>query len=190
MLAENQSHGAAALRVYPYTVNPARYFPYDPESPWVAASVMDAIFHCEPILRIDHIGSTAIPGCGGKGIIDLLMSYPAGGLERARAALDRLGFQRQGGPEPFPESRPMRVSAVVYRGSEYQVHAHVIRAGDPQGLDLIRFRDRLRDDAALVRAYQVEKLSILSRGVTVSTEYSKAKTDFIRRVLAVGDCPA
>lgn len=185
MLVENHSYGAATLRVDPYTVKAARYFPYDPESPWVAAMVMEAIFHREPILHLDHIGSTAISGCGGKGIIDLLVSYPEGGLERARAALDGLGFQRQGGPEPFPESRPMRVGAVVYRGGEHQVHAHVIRDGDQQGLDLINFRDRLRDDHALVQAYQVEKLSILSRGITVCTEYSNAKSDFIRSVLSV-----
>lgn len=189
MLAEYQTYGVAALRVDPYTVKPARYFPYDPESPWVAAMVMEAICHREPSLRIDHVGSTAIPGCGGKGIIDLLVSYPEGGLERTRGSLDRLGFQRQGGPEPFPESRPMRVGAVVYRGREYQVHTHVIRNGDQQALDLIKFRNRLRGDNTLVRAYQVEKLSILSRGLTVCTEYSKAKTDFIRMVLAAGEFP-
>lgn len=188
MIAVREGCGAAALRIDCYTVKPARYFPYDPESPLVAALVMEAIFHCEPSLHIDHIGSTAIPGCGGKGIVDLLVSYPAGGLERARAALDRLGFQHQGGPEPFPESRPMRVGAVGYRGREYQVHAHVIGGGDRQGQDLLKFRDRLRDDAGLVRAYQVEKLSILSRGVTVCTEYSKAKSDFIRMVLVAGEC--
>lgn len=181
--------GAPALRIDPYVHKPARYSPYDPQSPWVAAWVMDAILRRVPDLFADHVGSTAIAGCGGKGIIDLLLSYPNGDLEHARGALDRLGFQRQGGPAPFPESRPMRVGTVAYRGRPHQVHAHLIEHGHPQGLDLIRFRDRLRADGALVGAYQLEKLSILSRGITVSTEYSKAKGDFIRRVLELDETP-
>lgn len=183
LLAARNLGDAPAIKVERYAAKPARYFPYDPEAPRVAARVIEAILDCRSSLYVDHIGSTAVPGCGGKGIIDLLVSYPAGAFFVATDALDQLGFQTQGGPEPFPESRPMRVGAVTYRGKAYLVHAHVIRSGDREGQDLIRFRDRLRADAELVQAYQVEKLSILSRGITVSTEYSQAKSEFIRGVL-------
>ena len=171
------------VKVERYATQLARYFPYDPEAPRVAARLIDAILDCRSTLYVDHIGSTAVPGCGGKGIIDLLVAYPAGAFFVARDALDQLGFQPQVGPEPFPESRPMRVGATTYRGKVYRVHAHVIRSGDREAQNLIKFRDRLRADAELVQAYQVEKLSILSRGITASTEYSKAKSDFIRAVL-------
>ena len=171
------------VKVERYAAKLARYFPYDPEAPRVAARLIDAILDCRSTLYVDHIGSTAVPGCGGKGIIDLLVAYPAGAFFVARDALDQLGFQPQVGPEPFPESRPMRVGATTYRGKVYGVHAHVIRSGDREAQNLIKFRDRLRADAELVQAYQVEKLSILSSGITASTEYSKAKSDFIRAVL-------
>jgi GrpB-like predicted nucleotidyltransferase (UPF0157 family) len=174
---------APAIKVERYGAKPAHYFPYDPEAPRVAARVIEAILDCRSTLFVDHIGSTAVPGCGGKGIIDLLVAYPAGAFFVATDALDQLGFQTQGGPEPFTESRPMRVGAATYRGKAYLVHAHVIRSGDRAGQDLIRFRDRLCADAELVQAYQVEKLSILSRGVTVSAEYSRATREFSRAVL-------
>ncbi|MGZ8529747.1 MAG: GrpB family protein [Candidatus Binatia bacterium] len=183
MLAARQRCDTPVIRVERYAARPARYFPYDPEAPQVAARVIDAILDCRSTLYVDHIGSTAVPGCGGKGIIDLFVSYPAGAFFVARDALDQVGFQPQGGPEPFPESRPMRVGAATYRGKAYLIHAHVIRSGDREGQDLIRFRDRLRADAELVQAYQVEKLSILASGITVSSEYSKAKSEFIRGVL-------
>lgn len=173
-----------AIRVKRYVAKSASYFPYDPVAPRVAALVIDAILNCRSGLHADHIGSTAVVGCGGKGIVDLLLTYPEGALSIARDALDQLGFQPQCGPERFPESRPMRVGAVIYRGKEYLVHAHVIRDGDREGLDLIEFRDRLRVDGDLARAYQIEKLSILARGITVSTEYSKAKSEFIHAVLS------
>jgi GrpB-like predicted nucleotidyltransferase (UPF0157 family) len=183
---------APAIKVERYGAKPAHYFPYDPEAPRVAARVIEAILDCRSTLFVDHIGSTAVPGCGGKGIIDLLVAYPAGAFFVATDALDQLGFQTQGGLEPFTESRPMRVGAATYRGKAYLVHAHVIRSGDRAGQDLIRFRDRLRADAELVQAYQVEKLSILSRGITVSAEYSRAKSEFIRAVLGAvhGTMPA
>ena len=124
---------------------------------------------------MEHIGSTAIAGCWGKGIIDLLVLYQPGDLESARAALDRIEFQRQSGPEPFPESRPMRVGNVEYLGRMHRVHAHVVESGVDEARDLIRFRDILRVNISLRRAYETEKRAILARGITKSTEYSKAK---------------
>lgn len=183
MLAARYLGDRPAVKVERYAAKLARYFPYDPEAPRAAARLIDAILDYRSTLYVDHIGSTAVPGCGGKGIIDLLVTYPAGAFFIARDALDQLGFQPQSGPEPFPESRPMRVGVTTHRGKAYRVHAHVIRSGDPEAQNLIKFRDCLRADAELVQAYQVEKLSILSSGITASTEYSKAKSDFIRAVL-------
>ena len=47
-------------------------------------------------LRVEHIGSTSVPGCAGKGIIDLMVLYPVGGLEHARQVLDSLGVSNAG----------------------------------------------------------------------------------------------
>ena len=57
---------------------------------------------------------------------DLAITYAEGGLENARATLDALGFQRQGGRDPWPESRPMRVASITALGATFQIHAHVI----------------------------------------------------------------
>ena len=184
VIATRRLHRAKAIKVERYTARAAEFLAYNPEAPRVAALVIEAIRKRRRLLNVDHIGSTAVPGCGGKGIIDLLVSYPAGAVCAARDALDRLGFQPQGGPEPFPESRPMRVGAVTHGGKVYLVHSHVICAGDREGQDLLKFRDRLRADADLVQAYQFEKLAIVARGITASREYSKAKGEFIRAVLA------
>ena len=32
-----------------------------------------------PSVWAEHVGSTAVPGCGGRGIIDLLIACPEGG---------------------------------------------------------------------------------------------------------------
>ena len=167
-----------------YTPTAVEYLPHNSVSRRVAQWVADLITGGGKDLQVEHIGSTAVPGCWGKGIIDLLVVYAPGRLKLARQTLDRLGFQRQKGPEAFPESRPMRVGSIVYLGRNYRLHAHVIEAGADEARDLVRFRDLLRQDAGLRRAYEAEKRAILARGITVSTEYSKAKGNFIRSALA------
>ena len=80
-----------------YTLQPASYHPYDAAAPVVAGRLVGLITTANSRLHIEHIGSSAVPGCGGKGYIDLLVVYPAGLLAEAQETLDRLGFQRQGG---------------------------------------------------------------------------------------------
>jgi GrpB-like predicted nucleotidyltransferase (UPF0157 family) len=77
-------------------------------------------------LTVEHIGSTSVPGCAGKGILDLMVLYPPGQLEDARQVLADLGFQRQTTADPFPENRPMRTGSVQYQGNTFRIHAHVL----------------------------------------------------------------
>jgi GrpB-like predicted nucleotidyltransferase (UPF0157 family) len=160
---------------------------YDPRAPLVAARVAELINALAPELVVEHIGSTAAPGLSGKGVIDLMVLYKANGLERAKAALDQLGFQRQSTRDPFPESRPMRLGAIQFDGDTFRLHAHVIAADDDEAGVLRGFRDRLRRDPQLRAAYVERKRAILDAGVTDSVAYSYAKHDFIQSALARGE---
>jgi len=172
-----------------YIPTAAHYLPFNWESSRVAAYLAAGIVEFNPRLKVEHIGSTAVPGCWGKGIIDLLVTYEPGCLRSAKDTLAHMGFQRQGGADAFPESRPMRVGSIEYLGRPYRIHAHVIEAGHSEARDLLKFRDLLRSDAELLRCYEAEKRAILARGVTKSTEYSNAKGEFIRRVLSADSNP-
>ncbi len=76
---------------------------HDPRAVEVAALVEAAVVDRMPVMRVEHVGSTAVPGCAGKGIVDLAALYPKGNLEAARGLIDDLGFQRQSHRDPFPE---------------------------------------------------------------------------------------
>src|SRR5690242_10752146 len=110
------------MKIGTYQSSDAVYRPYDPRVAEAAQQLIDLVQHHDARIQADHIGSTAVPGCSGKGVIDLAVTYLDGDLEIAKAALDALGFQRQGGREPWPESRPMRIGST----GEYKIHAHVI----------------------------------------------------------------
>ena len=167
----------------PYSVEPARFRPYDPHAAQVAATVADAVRVVDPRLAVEHVGSTAVPGCAGKGVVDLAVLYPADGLASAVTLLDDLGFQPQPGSDPFPESRPMRVGSLMVAGRRYRIHAHVLAAGCAEQRELIAFREALRLRPDLCRAYEARKQAILASGVTDSAQYAREKGAFVCEAL-------
>ena len=181
----------AAIGTYEYIryIDPADAFrPYDPRCKAVAARVAALIWEqmpdaeCPP-WAVEHIGSTAIPGCHGKGPVDLMLLYPPGQLATARDVLDRLGFQRHELPGAFPEARPVRIGTIEHDGTCFRLHVHVIAADSPEVAEQLRFRDTLRADPALVAEYVSLKQAVLAGGVTSGGAYNDGKDAFIRRVL-------
>src|SRR5690349_18287190 len=62
-----------------YFYHPAEHQDSDPRAPAVAEAVAGLIRARRPSLVVEHVGSTAIPGCRGKGVIDLAVLYPGDG---------------------------------------------------------------------------------------------------------------
>src|SRR5687768_9171580 len=97
----------------PYPRDPVAVFQdYDPRAADVAARVAELIRSHMPELTVEHIGSTAVPGCGGKGVVDLMIVYEPGQLEAVKNLLAALGFQHQTHGHRHPEERPMRVGTL------------------------------------------------------------------------------
>ena len=172
------------FEVAKYEHGAATFADYDPRAPKVAQRLIDAIQQHAPRIAVDHVGSTAVPGCRGKGVIDLGVTYALRDLESAKAAVDALGFQKQSGREPWPETRPMRVASVIALGGSFQVHAHVIERDGTEHRELIAFREALRGDPQFRSAYEKTKEEILARGITDPLDYSNAKSSFITMALA------
>ena len=172
------------IEILPYHVAAASYHEWDPRAPHVADAVIQHIEMDNPAVSVEHIGSTSVPGCGGKGIVDLMLMYPPGGLEVARSRVDVLGFQHQTSRDPFPEERPMRVAAVRYDDEEFKVHLHIIAADSPEVVEFRVFRESLRRDVELMNRYMRRKQEILADGITDSTDYAHTKGAFCRDVLA------
>ena len=158
--------------------------PYDPRFPDVAARVARLVETRMPDARVEHIGSTAVPCCAGKGNVDLLLRYPPGRLAATRDMLDGLGFQRQTGADPFPEERPMRVGTFTHDGTNFRLHVHVVADDDAEAEELLEFRDRLRADPELVAGYVASKQAALAAGTTDNIAYNRVKQPFIRGVIA------
>ena len=170
----------------PYVREPVVCRPHDPRSADVSKRIGEAVRHHLPEITVEHIGSTSVPGCEGKGVVDLMIPVTPGQLEPVKTLLDVLGFQKQVAPaghEPWPESRPMRVGSLEHEGTRYNLHVHVIPADSPEVETQRCFRDRLLEDPAQREAYVARKREILAQGVTNSGDYSEAKGTVIEGIL-------
>lgn len=128
--------------------------------------------------RIEHVGSTAVPGLAAKPVIDIYVEIPTfGELDRCREALGPLGYHF--------ETRPL---AYFHRPAAWPHthHVHLRDAADPAADRMLRFRDWLRTHAADREAYEALKRDLARRADAESLEgrmrYSEAKTEFIRGI--------
>lgn len=167
-----------------YEVLPAGIRPYDPRAADVARRVTELVHTQLPHVRIEHIGSTSVPGCAGKGYIDLMILFNGDDeLAAIKGVLEELGFQRQATKVAFPESRPMRTGVIEHEGSRFRLHVHVVPADSTEVDDLLLFRDQLRADPSLMAAYVARKREILESGITESPDYALAKGGFVHGAL-------
>jgi GrpB-like predicted nucleotidyltransferase (UPF0157 family) len=70
-----------------------RFLPYDPEFPELFALEKQRLQTRVPeAVTIEHFGSTAVPGLGGKGIIDIYVLVPRRVLYEASEKVQGLGY--------------------------------------------------------------------------------------------------
>ena len=173
------------LPIRTYERRPAEVHDWDPRAVEVARRVAAMVDTARPGTRVEHVGSTAVTGLPGKGIIDLGIEASPDEIPQVTDALLGLGFQRQGGMTPFPATRPMLVGALVEGGDEFRIHLHVMPPARHELPELVGFRDALRADASFRAAYAETKLRIVgaSTGVEPQELYTAHKADFVKDAL-------
>ena len=136
-------------------------------------------------LRIDHHGSTAVPGLGAKPIIDIQVSVAAlQPLSTYGARLEAVGYTHVPHPDdsfcPFFH-RPLRWP--------HSHHVHVVERGGREERRTLAFRDYLRDHPDVAYEYETLKHAVVAHIVGFDPEsqerYAAAKADFIENVVAL-----
>lgn len=158
--------------------------PYDPRWPELFAQERRHLLACLPfdlIKRIEHFGSTAVPGLCAKPIVDILVEVTRLDETRRRIApvLEAQGYDYFWRPS-FGEDTPPFYAWFIKRDprGNRTHHIHMVEAGSPLWNRLL-FRDMLIARPALARKYGALKknLSGLHRSDRVS--YTLAKSEFI-----------
>jgi GrpB-like predicted nucleotidyltransferase (UPF0157 family) len=120
-------------------------------------------------LLIEHIGSTAVPGLAAKPIVDIVVAVADLEDEALEQALESAGY----------ELRVREPGHRMFRTPERDVHVHVWLASDPEVERDLRFRDRLRADAADRAEYESLKRELAARDWEDMNEYAQAKSGLI-----------
>ena len=115
-------------------------------------------------LRLDHIGSTSVPGLAAKAVIDIQITvedlgvadrWPdellSGLVRRAETLVDHI----PNGASPDPAEWEKR-----YWSNSADVHVHVRADGRANQRYPLLFRDYLRDDPLAARAYGAVKKAL------------------------------
>jgi GrpB-like predicted nucleotidyltransferase (UPF0157 family) len=152
------------------------------------AARLRALIGAEGIGRIEHVGSTAVPGLAAKPIVDLMVEVPDYDLVARRIAprLEAAGYEYLWRPVG-PGSPEVDYAWFIRRDADGRRTHHVHMA--PPGSrywDRVTFRDRLRADPQLATAYGRLKRETAAAHRGDRAAYSRAKGRFIRDVLASG----
>ena len=161
---------------------------YDPTWPGLfaqEAAHLRALLPAELIGRIEHFGSTAVPGLAAKPIIDMLVEVRA--MEDVAQHIAPL-LQAQG-YEFFWRAPEHGLPGMNYAwfirrdaAGRRTHHIHFLEAGSSEWERLL-FRDYLRAHPEAAREYDELKHRIAEKHPDDRVAYSKAKTGFIRRVM-------
>jgi GrpB-like predicted nucleotidyltransferase (UPF0157 family) len=133
-------------------------------------------------LRIDHNGSTSVPGLPAKPIIDIQISvarlHP---MDRYRAALQRLGYTHV--PHPDDWFCPFFHKPAQWPHTH---HVHVVELGGAEERRTLAFRDWLRDhaDDRVEYANLKRRLADEFADPKAQADYAAAKGEFIERTIA------
>jgi GrpB-like predicted nucleotidyltransferase (UPF0157 family) len=132
-------------------------------------------------VRIEHIGSTAVPGLCGKPVLDILLGVAVlSEVERVVARFAANGYRYR--PEYEKQIPQRRYFVKDAEGRHQRVHLHAVHVDGPIWQQHLAFRDALRDCPGLASEY-----ALLKRRLAVSmskSSYTEAKAPFIRQVLA------
>lgn len=112
-------------------------------------------------LSIEHVGSTAVPGLGGKGIIDIAIGAKREDFERAKAALVGLGYEFR---PSFSTSERLYFVSFLPDEDEgtRRYHVHVVEPEGAEWRQLVGFRDYLRLHPEEAREYaEIKKAAAL-----------------------------
>jgi GrpB-like predicted nucleotidyltransferase (UPF0157 family) len=133
-------------------------------------------------LRIDHIGSTAIPGAAAKPILDVQISVQAfEPFEPIRKPLTAVGYRWRADNADLTK-RYFREAA-----GERRTHIHVRVAGSWSEQFALLFRDYMRCHPDDVQHYAALKYVLSARYRDDRRSYTDAKSPFIWQMMAKAD---
>lgn len=163
--------------------------PYDPDWPRMFEAERGHLLSCLPndlVKRIEHFGSTAVPGLAAKPIVDVLVEVADLEETRKRIAplLEAQGYDYFWRPSSGDDTPPFYAWFIKRDESGVRTHhIHMVEAHF-EHWDRLLFRDYLIQHPEVAREYAELKIRLSELHDRDRVAYTKAKSDFVTAVTA------
>jgi GrpB-like predicted nucleotidyltransferase (UPF0157 family) len=128
-------------------------------------------------LRIEHVGSTSVPGLAAKPIIDMLLAVADSADERAYVPpLEEAGYVLRIREPGWYEHR-------LLKGPAASINLHVFSDGCAEIDRMLLFRERLRADAGDRELYLRTKQELAARSWKFVQNYADAKSAVVEEII-------
>jgi GrpB-like predicted nucleotidyltransferase (UPF0157 family) len=161
--------------------------PYDPAWPLMFEREKRHLLSCLPcdlVRRIEHFGSTAIPGMAAKPVIDMLVEVSSLDETKARVVpvLEEQGYDYFWRPTWGDDTPPYYAWFIKRDASGRRTHHIHMVERHFEHWERLLFRDYLIAHPAIARDYQALKLTLAAEFPSDRVAYTKGKSEFITRV--------
>lgn len=128
-------------------------------------------------LRIEHVGSTSVPGLAAKPVIDILLVVTNSADECVYLpCLEAAGYMLRIRETNWHEHR-------MFKGPDTDINLHVFSLGCPEIDRMVMFREWLRRNEADHELYARAKLALATQDWKHVQNYADAKTAVIEEIL-------
>ena len=137
----------------------------------------------ERVVRLEHTGSTSVPGLAAKPVIDITLIVPDSSNEAAYApALEAAGYVLKIREPDWHEHR-------LFKGPDTNVNLHVFSAGSVELDRMVGFRDWLRSHPDDRELYERTKRELAARTWRHVQHYADAKTAVVEEIIERAGLP-
>jgi GrpB-like predicted nucleotidyltransferase (UPF0157 family) len=178
------SESASLGRLIVVVVEPVHIVTYDPSWPAIFAEERNRILEAvrQWVEKVEHIGSTAIPGLDAKPVIDLMAGLKS--MTDASSCVEpltNLGYSYWAeGAQPHHH---LFVRFVDPAMSTRTHNLHLVEAGGQYWEERLLFRNYLRKHPETAKEYAELKYWLASRHRDDREVYTEAKADFVSGVV-------
>ncbi|MFA6715228.1 MAG: GrpB family protein [Victivallales bacterium] len=160
---------------------------YNPDWPRFFEQEKEHLQQCLPadlLIRIEHFGSTAVPGLAAKPIVDMLIEITD--VQRGKNLIPEVlapqGYDCFWRPLRNENIPPFFTWCIKRNASGIRTHhLHFVAVGFKD--NELRFRDILRQNPNIAAAYADLKLNLSAAHRNNRIRYTEAKGDFIKQVM-------
>jgi GrpB-like predicted nucleotidyltransferase (UPF0157 family) len=129
---------------------------------------------------IEHVGSTAVPGLHGKGIIDIMISCPKKSINKVKGNLEKKGYRK--GRSSDKDRIFLKRDAKI-KGKARRFHMHIVPLNHSIHRNAIGFRNHLIKNPEVSKEYSELKKKAVIKCNNDGEIYRKLKNRFIRNCI-------